>query len=51
MLHGRVCQTYVLNRYSRISVAQPHEYLVNLVYDMDTYIFKVNVFTEEAKYE
>jgi len=25
--------------------------LVNHVYDMDTYIFKVNVFTEQATYE
>ena len=25
--------------------------LVNPVYDMDTYIFKVNVFTKQAKYE
>jgi len=25
--------------------------LVNPAYDMDTYIFKVNVFTKQAKYE
>jgi len=25
--------------------------LVNPVYDMDTYIFKVNVFTKQAKHE
>jgi len=25
--------------------------LVNPVYDMDTYIFKANVFTKQAKYE
>jgi len=25
--------------------------LVNTVYDMDTYIFKVNVFTKQAKYD
>jgi len=25
--------------------------LVNPVYDMDTYIFKVNVFTKQAEYE
>jgi len=25
--------------------------LVHPVYDMDTYIFKVNVFTKQAKYE
>jgi len=24
--------------------------LVNPIYDMDTYIFKVNVFTKQAKY-
>jgi len=25
--------------------------LVNPVYDIDTYIFKVNIFTNQAKYE
>jgi len=40
---------YVLNRYSRIPGTQPRESntvfrLVNPVYDMDMYIFKVGVF-------
>jgi len=46
----------VLNRYSRIPVAQPHKYelrfpLGNPIYDMDTYIFKVNVFTKQDEHE
>jgi len=46
----------MLNMYSRIPVAQPQEYkyvfrLDNPVCDMDTYIFKVTVFTKQAKCE
>ena len=46
----------MLNRFSRIPVRNHTNMnnvfrLVNLVYGMDTYIFKLNVFTKEAKYE
>jgi len=50
-------QTYVLNRYSRIPVTQPQENtntvfrLVDSVYDMDMYVFKLNVFTKQVKYD
>jgi len=49
-------ESYVLNRYSRIPVAQPQDMnnvfrLVNPVCDMDTYIFKASVFTKHDKYE
>jgi len=43
---------YVLNRVSRIPVAQPEECEYRIpVYDMEMYIFKVGIVTKQAKYE
>ena len=48
--------SYMLNTYSRIPVTQSQEYdnvfrLVIPVSDRNPYIFKVDVFTTQAKYE